>query len=620
MKNYFPRLSFLFCLALTVFSCTPKEKIYNLSEFGIKPDTKEDMSALFEKAVNTIKEKNKNSKCTVVISLDSGRYEFYPENSAKKEYFISNHDQDNPKSMGVAIEDFNNLVFNGNGSDFIFHGRMLPISIVRSNNVTLKNLSIDFENPHISQVKVLENDTLNNCLTIEIAPWVKYEIRNNALVCKGLGWEHTPGMAIAFEGDTKRLVYNTSDVYVNMKDVEEISPRVIKAKSNSNKKLIPGTVLALRGWGRPTPGIFMTHDKDTRLENIKIHYSEGMGLLAQVSENITLDGFSVCLRGENDPRYFTSQADATHFSGCKGKIVSENGLYEGMMDDAINVHGTYLKVIERKNDTTLVAAYMHPQAYGFDWGFKGDKVQFIDSKVMEVIGNENFISQINPYDKETAHGAKQYIITFKNPIDTLVSERGKYGIENLEWTPEVAFSGNTIRNNRARGSLFSTPKKTVVENNIFDHTSGTAILLCGDCNGWYETGACHDVIIRNNVFDNSLTNMFQFTNAIISIYPEIPDLKSQKKYFHGGKPGAITIENNVFRTFDIPVLYAKSVNGLVFKNNKIVKDMDYPAFHWNNKMFWMQNVENFQLENNTFENVDFDEANDVKIDNYINNN
>ena len=33
----------------------------------------------------------------------------------------------------------------------------------------------------------------------------------------------------------------------------------------------------------------------------------------------------------------------------------------------------------------------------------------------------------------------------------------------------------------------------------FDHTSGTAILLCGDCNGWYETGACREVIIRHKI-------------------------------------------------------------------------------------------------------------------------
>lgn len=112
-----------------------------------------------------------------------------------------------------------------------------------------------------------------------------------------------------------------------------------------------------------------------------------------------------------------------------------------------------------------------------------------------------------------------------------MTEGESFGIENLTWTPEVYFADNTIRNNRARGSLFSTPKKTVVENNLFDHTSGTAILLCGDCNGWYETGACRDVVIRKNRFINSLTNMFQFTNAVISIYPEIPDLDHQVAYF-----------------------------------------------------------------------------------------
>ena len=89
-----------------------------------------------------------------------------------------------------------------------------------------------------------------------------------------------------------------------------------------------------------------------------------------MSENITLDKFSVCLRGKDDPRYFTTQADATHFSGCKGLIRSVGGLYEGMMDDAINVHGTYLKVQKRIDDKTLVGEYMHGQSYGFEWGVR----------------------------------------------------------------------------------------------------------------------------------------------------------------------------------------------------------------------------------------------------------
>lgn len=592
---------------LLLASCSQNDGSYNLKDYGLVPDTKQNSSALMASAIEKIKAQHKCDD-TIRIVLPKGRYDFFPEGASSKEYFISNHDQDNPKLVGVPFEDMKKVVFDAQGSDFVFHGRMLPVSLINSEDVTLKNFSVDFENPHISQVKILENDTINNLITYEVAPWVEYEIRDSNFVAKGEGWQQTPGGGIAFEGPTKRLVYTTSDIAVGTSKVKEIAPRKIVAPWK-NKKLIPGTVVAFRSWGRPAPGVFMSYDKNTTLQNIKMHYAEGMGLLAQMSENITLDGFSVCLKGDDDPRYFTTQADATHFSGCKGKITSVNGLYEGMMDDAINVHGTYLKVVKRIDDKTLVAQYMHSQSYGFEWGYKGDSVLFIESKVMEIIGDKNAIASIKPIDKPTAHGAKQFEISFDQPLNAAISENGSFGIENLTWTPEVYFANNVIRNNRARGSLFSTPKATLVENNHFDHTSGTAILLCGDCNGWYETGACHNVVIRKNVFINALTNMFQFTNAVISIYPEIPDLKAQKQYFHSN----ILIEDNLFETFDQPILYAKSVDGLIFKGNEIKENNDYPAFHWNNHRFLFQHVQNYVIENNTFEGG-YDEKKDLKAE------
>lgn len=607
MKNTRTFIALLFCLVM-LGSCSQADNPYDLSNFGLVPDTKENASPLMAKALAQIAASHTGND-TITIVLPRGRYDFYPEGAAQKEYFISNHDQDNPKLVGLPFEQMKNIVFDGQGSELIFHGRMLPVSLINSENCTLKNFSIDFENPHISQVKILENDTLAGAITYEVAPWVQYEIRDSAFVAKGEGWERSPAWGIAFEGDTKRLVYTTSDIAVGSKGVSEISPRVIKSTKWKNAKLVPETVVTMRGYGRPTPGIFVSYDTNTTLQNIRVHYAEDMGLLAQMSENITLDHFSVCLRGDSDPRYFTTQADATHFSGCKGKIVSIEGLYEGMMDDAINVHGTYLKVQKRVDDKTLVGEYMHPQSYGFEWGFPGDAIQFIDSKAMEILGDPNKIAAIKAVDKPSAHGAKMFEITFESPVDPAISEAGTFGIENLEWTPEVYFAKNTIRNNRARGSLFSTPKKTLVEKNIFDHTSGTAILLCGDCNGWFETGACHDVTIRYNKFINSLTNMFQFTNAVISIYPEIPDLKDQKKYFHSN----IVIELNDFETFDAPILYAKSVDRLVFRNNIIRQNNDYPAFHWNKHRFFFQRVINFDIKDNQFDGG-FDEKKDLRFE------
>ncbi|WP_313531910.1 right-handed parallel beta-helix repeat-containing protein [Sphingobacterium multivorum] len=570
-------------------------KIIDLSTYGVVPNTGNNSTALVNKAIQSIFSKI-GKKEPIILKFKKGRYDFHPEGALTREYYISNHDQDNPKTVGMAFENCDNVTIDGQGSDFIYHGRMLPIALIENKNLTLKNIHIDFERPQICQVKILQNDTINGTITYQTAPWVTYTIKDSIFYNTGEGWQLKPTSGIAFEEKIKRIVYNTSDIRVGTTKVKELSPGIIQAQQWKNSKLIPGTVVAMRAGFRPNPGVFVHKGKNIRLENIAVHYAEGMGLLAQLTDNITLEGFRIALRGDQDPRYFTAQADATHFSGCKGIIVSKNGLYENMMDDAINIHGTYLKITKRLDDKTLIGRYMHDQSYGFDWGYQGDTVQFIRSSTMELWDQKNKIQSISVLREKASDPIREFKITLSSALDPAIDPtKMDIGIENLTWTPRVLFSGNTIRHNRARGALFSTPKETLVENNLFDHTSGTAILLCGDANGWYETGSCHDIRIRNNTFINALTNMFQFTNAIISIYPEIPDLKNQQKYFHSH----IVIEDNRFETFDKPILYAKSVDGLVFRNNQIKTNKEYPAFHWNKKPLFFERVANSSISNNT---------------------
>lgn len=594
MKKHQLFLLCIWLLAVAPGAISAKERVYDLAKLGLKADSKRNASPVLRKVIDKIK-----AECaptdSVVLRFAPGRYEFHEKGASQREYYISNHDQVNPKKVGLALEGFHHLTLDGQGAELVFHGRMLPLALVNSAHCTLQNFRIDFAHPHIAQIKVVENSPVDG-LTFEVAPWVNYRItKDSVFETYGEGWTARQGVGIAFEEKTKHLVYQTSDLYYSTKGVKEVSPRVLNAPAWKNERLVPGTVIAMRTWERPAPGIFFSHNVNTTVRNVKVHYAEGMGLLAQLCENITLDGFSVCLKGEQDPRYFTTQADATHFSGCKGLILSKNGLYEGMMDDAINVHGTYLKVVKRMDDHTLVGRYMHDQSWGFDWGNPGDRVQFIRSATMDLIGEENRITAIRPYDKEEVKGAREFVITFEKPVAVEINEHVGFGIENLTWTPQVVFSDNVVRNNRARGALFSTPQDVLVENNLFDHTSGTAILLCGDCNGWYETGACRKVVIRHNRFVNALTNLFQFTNAVISIYPEIPNLAAQEKFFHGGKDGGILIEDNVFETFDAPILYAKSVDGLIYRRNTVKVNSDYSPFHWNKDRFLLERVTNVKI-------------------------
>lgn len=570
-------------------------RVYDMKDYGLKANSSKNASVVFQKVLKKIRAEYQAGD-SVIIRFQKGTYNFYEKGAAEREYYISNHDQDNPKKVGMPLEELKSLTLDGGGASFVFHGRMLPVSLLHSSNCSLKDFSIDFKNPHIAQVEIVRNDPKLG-ITFKPASWVNYRVSKDSIFeAYGDGWTVRHSWGIPFEKETRRIVYNAGDRGCNTKGSFITDDGYVQAPFWKDETLTSGTVFVMRGWGRPTPGIFLSHNVNTTLTNIKVHYAEGMGLLAQLCENISLDKFNVCLKGNDDARYFTTQADATHFSGCKGKIISVNGLYEGMMDDAINVHGTYLKVIKKLDNQTLVARYMHDQSWGFDWGFPGDEVQFIASKTMELIGGKNQIKLIKPVDKASVSGAREFEITFEEPLPDGVDENIDCGIENLTWTPEVYFAGNIIRNNRARGSLFSTPKKTVVENNLFDHTSGTAILLCGDCNGWFETGACREVIIRNNKFVNALTSMFQFTNAVISIYPEIPDLDHQVHYFHGGKKGAIQIVDNEFDIFDAPVLYAKSVDGLVFRNNIIRTNTEFKPFHWNKSRFLLERVTNVEID------------------------
>ncbi|MGL4491818.1 MAG: alpha-1,3-galactosidase B, partial [Tannerellaceae bacterium] len=207
---------------IVLTSCSNTPSVYNMADFGVKPNTDEDVAPLVEKAIEKIKSERKSNE-PITIVFPKGTYNFYPENSAKKEYFISNHDQANPKQVGLPFEGINNITVDGEGSDFIFHGRMLPLSIVGDTACTFKNFSVDFKNPHIAQVKVLTNDTVNHVITYEVAPWVEYELKDSTLFVKGIGWEHSPQWGIAFEGDTKRLVYRTSDIGLGTHKAVEVS-------------------------------------------------------------------------------------------------------------------------------------------------------------------------------------------------------------------------------------------------------------------------------------------------------------------------------------------------------------------------------------------------------------
>ena len=137
----------------------------------------------------------------------------------------------------------------------------------------------------------------------------------------------------------------------------------------------------------------------------------------------------------------------------------------------------------------------------------------------------------------------------------------------------------------------------MIENNDFV-SSGAAILIAGDANGWYESGAVRDVLIRGNRFHPScLTSWYQFGEGIVSIYPIIPEVDRDVPFHRN-----ITIEKNVFDVFDYSVLYALSVDGLRFSNNTIKHNTTYKPWQGRKAMLTFEGCKAVQIEGNEISN------------------
>ena len=549
------------------------------SEFGLRPGVIEDQSAAMRAAIQALREAPGST-----LKLAKGDYHFHSKGAMKRHFHISNHDQPAWQPVSIPLVDLRDVTIDGQGSVFLFHGEVQPVLIMDSERVTLRGIGIDYAIPHHSQGTLTRVDTGSYEITVDQKHY-PHEIRNGWFTFKGEGWEaDDSGSGIIFDGTSGAIIAGTADYNYRGPLTVLADGRYRVEKNLADSGIKAGDHVVFRqGWQRPHPAVTLYRANDTALVDCQIHSSHGMGLLAQRSENIRISGGGVFPR-EGSGRVFSTSADATHFSNCKGLVLVENATFEGMMDDAINVHATCLRIEEKTGSQTLRCRYVHGQSVGFETFLPGETLRFIQADTL------------TPRDlcKVTAVrrlSETEILLTLDAPVP---DDLGKGdAVENADWFPRVIFRGNTVRHNRARGSLFTTPERVLIEKNTFESIAGSAILLAGDANGWYESGGCHDVLIRNNVFRDNLTSRFQFTEAVISIYPEVPNLKAQKEFYHRN----VRIEHNKFETFDVPLVFAISTQGLSFTSNQVTYNSNFPG--WNKPSFILRRCKDVVIADNT---------------------
>ncbi len=485
------------------------------------------------------------------LVLDGGRYILDPLWCSERSLCYSNHDKNGPKRIGALIENMSNIELDFGGAVLECHGIVTPVAIIGSSSVTVRNLTLENPTTGFLQVRVTGHNADGsiivermcggeNLALIDGHFYVKYPYLDALFV---------PHTNIEYNGETGEIEYGTEDntlgVPVAKLVFTDLGFGEYRIEGGKRKPPV-GNILVISATRRLGAGFFIEESENLLIENVTIHSCYGMGLIAQMSKDITLRRFCTLRNGE---QYYTSDADATHFVNCTGTVTVEDSTFEGQLDDALNIHGIYTKIVAVA-ERELTVREMHHQSLGIKIYKPGDRIQILEPETLL------------PYTEKTVESVdyiNSELISIKISESTSDVRVGD-DVESLDRAARLVFRGNVVRNNRARGMLIATRAPALIENCYF-HTSGTAIKFESDGKYWYESGGTTDVTIRGCKFDRCKHG--GWGDAVIECKPREATVDGQ--YFHK----KINVEDNEFIMYNDLAVYFDNVAHAVFLGNEM---------------------------------------------------
>lgn len=534
--------------------CRRTEVTVDVADFLPQYTFGDDATLAFRRAVEACRER-KASKLVV----PAGTYHFYPQFAFEKYCYVSNNSA-GLKRFVFDLTGLENFLLDAQGAEFVFHGYVSAFTIDSCRNVEIRDFSMDYARTFHSEGRIERSG--DGWADLRFPADYRYEIRNGDLhFSDEAGNDYPFSHLLEFDAERREPEFHASDYWLTDRTIpaeqrSDGSVRIFKKGLTAH----PGNILVLGPAHRLCPAVAISDSRGVLLRDLNIYHCGGMGVVAQRSGDIELNG----VRIEPAPgsgRMISITADATHFSHCDGYVRMIGCRFFNQIDDATNIHGMYGVVERVLAPDRILLFFPHEQQYGLDVIRPGARVEML-RRMSLLTYDEIGVKEVRRLNKE------RYEVVFDRPM---AGEAGAGDLLTEMRYPEVLIKGCRMGNNRARGLLLGSRKRTVVEECYF-HIPGSAIYFEGDGYYWYEQAGVRDVVIRNNVFDNCNYGYRNWGTACIAVGSGPREDRAASMYNRN-----IRIENNTFRVFDPRILNFYSVDGCVFRNNRIERTADYPA-------------------------------------------
>jgi hypothetical protein len=442
-------------------------------------------------------------------------------------------------SSALKIRKAEGLELSGSGAILVIRAPVSTILAEDSDRITLRDLTIDYDPTPSFQAVVREVSDGGRSMTIESG--VAYQGRVEGLM-------GTDPSGVRPQGEDLYMGKNPASAN------PASQPGLLNLSGIRPNHFHPGDRLIVRPviYGRPAVRFDNCHR--ISLDHISIPSSPGMACVFSGCEKIDLDGVRVAERAGG---CLSSNADATHFNSCRGQIIIRNCIFEGMGDDAINVHGTYGRVAAVEGEKSLrIVTGRKDVLWQAPKPLVGDLISIHDPE--HPFGKPVFEGKVAGVKVDSATRSASIIFDHALPPGL----KGNSVAWNRSTAPTLTVTGCNFLNNRARGILVQTGN-ALIANNWFEGMSGAAIKVTCDVGRWWESGPSDHVTIRNNAISRCNDGAGR-AEAALTVNADAPGLPIQHDVHRN-----LRIESNRIDHVTGSAISISSASGVTIARNRI---------------------------------------------------
>lgn len=422
----------------------------------------------------------------------------------------------------IALEGVKGLTLEGNGAELINTPWNNIIKLEDCEDVVVRGFVVDYDPLPFTQGTIAGVDVEAGSFLLRIHDG--YD--NPVAVYRQIG-KAKPNWGWGTCMDSvERRRKPEAEMHFHIANVEEVDGGLLRVTLDDRSSKHVGDLAAGDRfvmsimYGSGGANILVSRSKSCRLEDNTI-YAAKYGMVHGLSDNrgrVHVKGVKITFKPGSD-RLITAHKDGFH---CKHNAVGpviEGGLYQGMLDDSINISVCpyWVRQDHGENRYLIAEVQFLPR--------QGDRLMAYRPDP-GTITHGLIVQSIERRDAPRGMRGKWAVIALNKPIPNLGLHRGGdlfpggrdklvfTGLYNLDAAgKDYVIRGNTFKAQR-RHAVLARASGGLIENNIIDGVGGNGVTLNNEIGSFYEGPLPSDTVIRNNTFTNTFFDSINvYTNG-----------------------------------------------------------------------------------------------------------